>query len=300
MPCMTSVVELVRCSGSVSRTGRSFEALAMAKIENVASNFAIIFANILGNLDGYQIIFDYALKESGTSPKTIFILHQEKTMLLLVLSCIAFLVAIASMCTLVIFLRRKKETSDTSSASSDDASASSDDASTGSETGGDWKTTAITFYGQSKADDNGTGFAGVDLFRHGEAGLTFNGKPLFPVAIFQGSAAGMLWKIIEVKSNAFTNNKTMYGHVVDVCNSGQDVCKTNSSKHGKYLVDIHKTAFTYVGLDDGLHKGEYRKVGELRPSKISQNIWLKDGTVACSCTGGCKGNDVKWIKHSKC
>ena len=221
-------------------------------------------------------------------------------MLVLALICSLFLVAVASMSALVIFLRRNKETTtasqpDTSAASSDDTSTS-----TGSETGGDWKPTAITFYGQSKADDNGTGFAGVDLFRHGEAGLTFNGKPLFPVAIFQGSAAGMLWKIIEIKSGAFTNNKTMYGHVVDVCNSGQDVCKTNSSKHGKYLVDIHKTAFTYVGLDDGLHEGEYRKVGELRPSKISQNIWLKDGTVACSCTGGCKGNDVKWIKHSKC
>jgi len=164
---------------------------------------------------------------------------------------------------------------------------------------GTWKKTGITFYGQSKADDNGVGFAGVDLFKHGTVGLKFDGKPLFPVAVFQADAAPLLWKVIEIESDAFTKSKTVYGHVVDVCNSGQDVCKRNTAKHG-FLVDIHKTAFDYVGADDGLHAGQYRVVGELKPSELPASVFLKDGTVACSCTGSCKGGSVKWKKRTAC
>jgi hypothetical protein len=164
---------------------------------------------------------------------------------------------------------------------------------------GTWKKTGITFYGQSKADDNGVGFAGVDLFKHGTAGLKFDGKALFPVAVFQADAAPLLWKVIEIKSDSFTKSGTVYGHVVDVCNSGQSVCKRNTAKHG-FLVDIHKTAFEYVGADDGLHAGQYRLAGELKPSDLPGSVFLKDETVACSCTGSCSGGSVKWKKRSSC
>jgi hypothetical protein len=161
---------------------------------------------------------------------------------------------------------------------------------------GTWKKTGITFYGQSKADDNGVGFAGV---KHGTAGLKFDGKALFPVAVFQADAAPLLWKVIEIKSDSFTKSGTVYGHVVDVCNSGQSVCKRNTAKHG-FLVDIHKTAFEYVGADDGLHAGQYRLAGELKPSDLPGSVFLKDETVACSCTGSCSGGSVKWKKRSSC
>jgi len=163
-----------------------------------------------------------------------------------------------------------------------------------------FRTTGITFFGQSQADDNGVGFAGVDLFKHGTAGLQFNGQPLYPAAVFQGDAAGMLWSVLEVRSDQFPKNKTVYVHVVDVCNSGQDVCKRNTAKYG-YLVDIHNTAKDYIGVNDGLLRGQFRKVGDLRPSKITGNIWLKgDDYIACSCTGKCAGDDVKWTKRSAC
>lgn len=164
---------------------------------------------------------------------------------------------------------------------------------------GTWKTTGITFYGQDAKDDNGVGFAGVDLFKHGTAGLKFDGKPVFPVAVFQADAAPLLWKVLEIKSDAFTKTRTVYGHVVDVCNSGQDVCRRNTAKHG-FLVDIHKTAFDYVGADDGLHIGQYRVAGEIKPSGMPSSVFLKDGTVACSCTGSCNGGSVKWKKRSVC
>lgn len=171
---------------------------------------------------------------------------------------------------------------------------------TGDGSSAGFKPTGITFFGQSKADDNGVGFVGVDLFKHGTAGLQFNGKPLFPAAVFQGDAAGLLWSVLEVRSDSFTKNKSVYVHIVDVCNSSQDVCKTNKSKHG-FLVDIHNTAYEYVGVNDGVLKGEYRLAGHLKPGSILSNIWLKsDDYIACSCTGSCKGSDVKWTKRSNC
>ena len=214
---------------------------------------------------------------------------------LLVVICVVVVSSIAG----VIFIRYRNVHADsTKSTQSSDSSisGSSPAAHTG---GGAWKKTGVTFYGQSKADDNGVGFAGVDLFKHGTAGLKFDGKALFPVAVFQADAASLLWKVIEIQSDSFTKSKTVYGHVVDVCNSGQDVCKRNTAKHG-FLVDIHKTAFEYVGADDGLHVGQYRLAGELKPSDLPGSVFLKDGTVACSCTGSCKDGSVKWKKRSAC
>jgi hypothetical protein len=216
---------------------------------------------------------------------------------LLVVICVVVVSSIAG----VIFIRYRNNHATDSTKSTQPSGSSSSGSSPVAHTGGGgtWKKTGVTFYGQSKADDNGVGFAGVDLFKHGTAGLKFDGKVVFPVAVFQADAASLLWKVIEIQSDSFTKSKTVYGHVVDVCNSGQDVCKRNTAKHG-FLVDIHKTAFEYVGADDGLHVGQYRLVGELKPSDLPGSVFLKDGTVACSCTGSCNGGSVKWKKRSAC
>jgi len=163
---------------------------------------------------------------------------------------------------------------------------------------GDWKTTGITFYGQSKADDNGLGYTGVDLFKHGKANLTFKGKPVFPAAVFQDDGGQYLYKILEVRSDAFTKNKSVYVHVVDVCNSGQDVCKTNTKKHG-FLVDLHATGFAYVGNDDGVLKGSFRVVGDIQPNDLPKNVWHGE-YIICSCTGTCQGDNVTWKKRGSC
>jgi len=163
---------------------------------------------------------------------------------------------------------------------------------------GSWKTTGITYFGQSKQDDNGLGYTGIDLFKHGKAKLEFNGKPLFPAAVFQGDGAEYLYDILEVKSDEFTNKKSVYVHIVDVCNSGQDVCKRNTKKYG-FLVDIHATAFEYVGKDDGLHKGSFRKVGKLKPNDIPKSVWHGE-YIICSCKGTCQGGDVTWKKKDAC
>jgi len=161
-----------------------------------------------------------------------------------------------------------------------------------------WKTTGITFYGQSAQDDNGLGFTGVDLFKHGRANITFHGKPVFPAAVYQADAAPYMYKVIEVTSDQFTNNKNVYLHVVDVCNSKQDVCKTNTKKHG-FLVDIHATGFSYVGNSDGILRGKMRTVGHIGPNDLPSSVWNGE-YIICSCTGTCADNDVTWKKRGTC
>lgn len=147
-------------------------------------------------------------------------------------------------------------------------------------------------------DDNGLGYTGVDLFKHGKAKLTFKGKPVFPAAVFQDDGGQYLYKILEVKSDAFTKNKSVYVHIVDVCNSGQDVCKTNTKKHG-FLVDLHATGFEYVGNDDGVLKGSFRVVGDIKPNDLPKNVWHGE-YIICSCTGTCQGDNVTWKKRGSC
>jgi hypothetical protein len=161
-----------------------------------------------------------------------------------------------------------------------------------------WNTTGITFYGQSAQDDNGLGYTGVDLFKHGRGNITFNGKPVFPAAVFQSDAAPYLYKVIEVTSPEFTNHETVYLHVVDVCNAGQDVCKTNTKKHG-FLVDIHATGFSYVGNSDGILEGKVRIVGHIGPNELPPSVWNGE-YIICSCTGTCAGDNVTWKKRGTC
>jgi hypothetical protein len=88
-----------------------------------------------------------------------------------------------------------------------------------SSTRSDWRTTGVTFYGQTPSDDNGVGITGVDLFKYGKAGIRFKGEVVYPAAVFQGHAATFLYKVLEVTSADFKGTGRVFVHVVDVCNS---------------------------------------------------------------------------------
>ena len=194
------------------------------------------------------------------------------------------------------FLGYKKYTAFTDT--SNESTSPSSSKSSSSSKSGEWKTTGITFFGQSKADDNGLGYTGIDLFKYGKSGKKFDGKPVFPAAVFQGDGAKYLYKVLEVQCDDFKKNKTVYVHVVDVCDSGQDVCKRNTKKHG-FLVDIHATGFAYVGNSDGLLKGKFREVGEIGPNDIDKKNW--HGTsILCGCKGDCRGKNATWKKPGSC
>lgn len=175
----------------------------------------------------------------------------------------------------------------------------------GGETSG-WKKTGITFYGQGgegdTSDDNGKGISGVDLYNHDRANIKLDGKKVYPGAVYQADGPSYLYKVIEVRSDKFTNNKSILLHIVDVCGFDADVCKENVGKHG-FLVDIHYTGFKHVGLDDGLIKGEFRVRGEIRPKNIPKSAWTKEAQagkdyILCSCSNECR--DKKWKPLKGC
>ena len=151
-----------------------------------------------------------------------------------------------------------------------------------------WKTTGITFFGQTPRDDNGLGLTGVDLFKHGRANIRYKGEPVYPAAVFQGDAAKYLYAVLEVTSADFRRSpKKVFLHVVDACNSSQRICRTNVRRFGDFLVDIHDTATGRTGVDDGLLKGSFRVVGEIAPNDLPEKVW-KGGWKLCSCRGSCK------------
>jgi len=170
---------------------------------------------------------------------------------------------------------------------------------------GGYTKAGITFFGQGGpggTDDNGVGISGVSLYDYKN---TWNGKPLFPCAVYQGDGSEYLYKVLEVYCDQFKSpGKTVYVHVLDMCAYGDKVCPTNTSKFG-FLVDIHYNAFEYVGLDDGLLEGGFKVIGTIEPSKIPSNMWTKKvqegkSSILCSCTGDCKKDNMDWKPLSKC
>ena len=182
------------------------------------------------------------------------------------------------------------------------SSGSGDGGSSSLPTAGKQGTANLTFFGQDKADDNGEGFTGIDLFKHGTAHITFQGRQVYPVAVHQNFGADFLYKVLEVQGKGV---KPILGHVVDVCDAKQSVCNTNMKKGGlNFLVDIHKTGFEAAGTKgDGMTTGTYRMVGEIKPSQLPQSVWMKGGKdyILCSCTGKCANNkEQKWTKLAQC
>lgn len=207
----------------------------------------------------------------------------------------AFMMILVSVVTFIIIKKRKKkEEGDTPNLSPAGGSAPSGFTKAG-----------ITFFGQGGpggTDDNGVGISGVSLYDYKN---TYNGKPLFPCAVYQRDGPEYLYKVLEVYCDKFKSpGKTVYLHVLDMCAYSDDECGINTSKYG-FLVDVHYNAFEYVGLDDGLLEGAFKVVDTIKPSKIPSKMWTKkvqDGKsyILCSCTGDCKQDKMTWKPMSKC
>jgi hypothetical protein len=191
---------------------------------------------------------------------------------------------------IILFRRHKKKKKEEGGGGGDDVVPPSS---------GGFKECGITFYGQSAHDDNGVGISGVDLFKH--KNIRFDGKPVFPGAVFQGDGAEYLYSVLEVYCDAFKKNKTILIHVVDVCGYDAKVCHTNVAKHGNFLVDIHKNGFEYVGNDDGLLKGKFKKIGKIKASDLPKSVWKdQKDYILCSCSGDCKKGNMDWKPVDKC
>lgn len=234
----------------------------------------------LGILCGFLSVVFFCLDVLDMSP-----------MLLLMSLCIC-----GGLFAVALVVSKKRNTKSPSSSSSPGGSAGD----LGTALVGSSGKTTISFYGQSINDDNGQGFIGVDLFKHGNAGITFKGQRVYPVAVHHDHAPQFLYKLMEIEGKGL--KKKIIGHVVDICNRQDSPCK-NVNEHGlNFLVDIHATAFKDVGMNDGLTTGTYKVVGQLRPPAMPSNIWIKGAEtyLMCSCTGKCEGVAQKWVKVGMC
>ena len=157
--------------------------------------------------------------------------------------------------------------------------------------------TIISFYGQSKADDNGHGSSGVDLFKM--TGLTFHGNPVFPCAVHHDHIQHFLYKILRVEGKGVKPIQCM---VLDHCNRKDASC-SNYKKLGiktPFLVDIHKLGFSAAGMSDGLTRGTYKVIGEMRPSQLPKNGWVSE-YILCSCKDTCDSkSNQRWTKLADC
>jgi len=188
----------------------------------------------------------------------------------------------------------RSRTSSTSGTSSSSSSSGTGPNVTSPVASGDWVQTNITFYGQSKGDDNGEGFIGVDLFKLGELGLKFNGRPVYPIAVHHDYAHSHLFKVMEVKGNRI---KPILGYVVDICDRKDSSCKNAFKNNLKFLVDIHKTGFTAAGTaGNDITTGEARVIGSISPATLPTSVWI-DGEktyAMCSCTSPCDSKNQVW------
>ena len=170
----------------------------------------------------------------------------------------------------------------------------------------------ISTFGGTPSDDNGEGYAGFNLFTLGETNIQFQGKRVWPVAVYQGDAASYLYKVLEITAEGLP---AFHGYVVDVCDYDDKPCPVNYKQGGlNFLIDIHSTAWKTLGIEgkkgeNYFKTGTYKVVGQIRPNVLPKNVWMplvqknKDSMI-CSCIGTCddkrKKGDVKWVTLDKC
>lgn len=224
---------------------------------------------------------------------------EEQELVLVLVSCCVFCVSLSIIVLIGYKLLKKKNPEATTAPTTSSSTSSS--GGTAIQNGESGKTN-ITGFGQSKGDDNGIGVSGVDLFAHGNAGITFMGRRVYPIAVHQYFASKMLYKVLEVSG---TGLKPVLGHVVDYCDAKDGSCNNYKKNNNSFLVDLHKTAFAESGFKDGIVTGEYKVVGEIKPSELPKTVWMKKiqagkDSILCSCTGKCSGKELKWTKLEQC
>lgn len=150
--------------------------------------------------------------------------------------------------------------------------------------------TNITYYGQNKADDNGLGFTGVDLFSFDRYRVTYGDRRVYPVAVHHDHAHDWLYSVVEVTGPKIAPN--FLGYVVDICNRNDKDC-SNKDKNGlSFLIDIHKTGFVASGNRNNgrdFTTGYVKKIGHISPTKLPDGMFPKGSNtyIVCKCDAPC-------------
>lgn len=125
---------------------------------------------------------------------------------------------------------------------------------------GQWYNILTSFYGKTKANDNGVGAGGVDLFKFPytrRINNTYGTRTIYPVAVPTRDVQAYQYAILEIRNG----NKRIFAQVVDECADGD--CGDNIRKaknKGRKLIDIHATAFDAIGENDGLKNMKARVI----------------------------------------
>jgi hypothetical protein len=204
--------------------------------------------------------------------------------MLMMFGMVGSIMVVISAVVLILILRHKSSTNDSPGPTTTKTTKTTD---------GSWIDTNITSF------NDPTGFAGVDLFKHGKAGIKFDGKTVYPCAVHHDDAAEYLWSVIDVESDSMNPIRC---HVVDICNRNDDPC-VNKNKNGlDFLVDVHETGWNALGKTPGIEIGRCKKIGELGPSDLPIDVFLKgkDTYVMCRCTGECKQDSHQWKPVTEC
>lgn len=149
-----------------------------------------------------------------------------------------------------------------------------------SERPGKWYKILPTYFGQNKADDNGIGAGGVNLFKFPyrlRINNKFGTRLIYPVAVPTKDVRYYKYKILQIQNGS----KTVFAQVVDECASGD--CASNTKKaqsRGAKLIDIHKTMFSAIGVPRGdgemMMKARIVSSGGKRDAQMS-SVLTSDG-----------------------
>jgi len=162
--------------------------------------------------------------------------------------------------------------------------------------------TNITYYGQTKHDDNGLGFTGIDLFAFDRFRITYGDKRVYPVAVHHDHAHDWVYSVVEVTGPKIAKN--FLGYVVDICNRNDSSC-SNKDKNGlSFLIDIHKTGFEASGNTNNgrdFTTGYVRKVGYIPVTKLPAGMFPKgdDTYIMCACDAPCTAPVWKSLRALK-
>lgn len=159
--------------------------------------------------------------------------------------------------------------------------------------GGKTIKTNITFFNDSSS------FSGVDLYKYGKSGQTWDGHRLYPAAVHHDHAAEHMYAIFRVEA---PDLNPIYVHILDICNRRDAPC-TNARKNSRnFLIDVHQTGWSAIGSTTGVIPGTCTRVGWKGPNTIPQSLFLKGGDtyVMCGCTGRCEESDQTWKPVGTC
>ena len=158
------------------------------------------------------------------------------------------------------------------------------------------RSTVVTFFNDK------IGVTGIDMYKYSQANVRFQDRKVYPAAVHQNQASTFLYDVFELDGNGMN---PILVQIVDFCDKADSSCTNVRKFNFNRLFDVHKSAWAAIGKNDGILKGNYRRVGSISPSELPKSVWsdaIEHGNdwMLCSCKGECNEGSREWMKLSQC